>query len=48
MINSICPLCPMRYKCPANDSDIVRDDLTFYVVDCDIFDYLQGESEAKK
>lgn len=48
MNNSICPLCPMRYKCSANDIDIVRDDLTGYVVDCDIFDYLQGESEVKK
>ena len=48
MNNSICPLCPMRYKCPAKDFDIVRDELTGYVVDCDIFDDLQGESEVKK
>lgn len=48
MFNSICLLCPMRNKCPANDIDIVCDDLTGYVVDCDIFDYLQVESEVKK
>lgn len=48
MINSICPFYPMRYKFPANDIDTVCDDLTGYVVDCDIFDYLQGESEVKK
>lgn len=46
--NSICATCKYRFNCPANDFDTVFDDLTGYVVQCDIYDYLKGEKEAKK
>lgn len=39
MSNSICPTCKKRYNCPARDVDIICDDLTGYVVDCDLYDY---------
>ena len=36
--NSICPGCNNRYNCPAIKDDIVCDDVTGYVVECDHFD----------
>lgn len=43
--NSICPTCKKRYNCPARDFEIVFDDLTGYVIECDIYDYSE-ESEG--
>lgn len=39
MNNSICPTCKNRYNCPARDVDIICDDLTGYVVECEVYDY---------
>lgn len=39
MNNSICLTCTRRHNCPARDVDIICDDLTGYVVDCDLYDY---------
>lgn len=36
--NSICPGCNNRYNCPASNDDIICDDITGYVVECDCFD----------
>lgn len=42
MNNSICPTCKKRYNCPAREVDIICDDLTGYVVDCDLYDERVG------
>lgn len=39
MNNSICPTCKNRFNCPARDVDIICDDLTGYVVECEVYDY---------
>lgn len=36
--NSICPGCNNRYNCPALKYDIVCDDITGYVIECEHFD----------
>lgn len=43
--NSICPTCKKRYNCPAREVDINCDDLTGYVIECDVYDYSE-ESEG--
>lgn len=43
--NSICPTCKKRYNCPAIKEDIVCDNVTGYVIECDIYDYSE-ESEG--
>lgn len=39
MNNSICPTCKNRFNCPAREVDIICDDITGYVVECDVYDY---------
>ena len=43
-INSICPTCKKQYNCPVIKENIVCDDVTVYVIDCDMYDYSE-ESE---
>lgn len=42
--NSICPGCTNRYHCTAIEEDVVCDDVTGCVIECDMYDYSE-ESE---
>lgn len=36
--NSICMECKKRLYCPAVDSDVIYDDITGCVIECDLYD----------
>ena len=46
--NSICSICGKRHNCPARDFDIFLDDLTGYVVECDLFNCLKQKMQKSK
>lgn len=35
--NSICPYCQNHHSCKAKDEEIITDDLTGYVIECDLY-----------
>ena len=39
MNNLICLTCMKRHNCPASEVDIICDDITGYVVECEFYDY---------
>lgn len=42
--NSICPSCTYCYYCTAEVEDVVFDDVTGCIIECDMYDYFE-ESE---